>query len=169
MAITVKASVLPVLLDHLQANLEARLVALAASEADPTLAEVAVHTAIMRLDEHGEAIEFGDAETDGNADWATFGDLRREEEGQLGGLVWINTPGSGDATIKVSRDRAFLLLDVVATELRANPGQGYPAKNVNQAVRWSAIVRFRLLQAPTKDGWLAQIHFAIEYKQRLPK
>lgn len=169
MAITVQASVLPLLLDHLKINLEARLTTLAASESDSTLAEVEVHTAIMRLDEHGEAIEFGSPETDADADWATWGDLRREEEGRLGGLIWINTPGSGDATIKASRDRAFLLLNIVALELRRNPGQWLTSQSVDAAVRVATIVRFRLVQAVTTDGWVAQIPFVIEYKQRLSK
>ncbi len=163
-----KASILPGLLDHLKVNLTARLVALAASTPDPTLAEVAVHTAIVRLDEHGEAIEFGSDETDGDADWATFGDLRRDEEGRLGGLIWIVAPGSGEEVIKEARDRAFLLFHIVAEELRENPGQGYPTKNVDQAVRVAAIKRFRFLQAPTTEGRLAQIQFVIEYTGRLP-
>lgn len=163
-----KASLLPDLLDHLKVNLETRLSALAASTPDPTLAEVLVHTAIQRLDEAGEAIEFGDVATDSDADWATFGDLRREEEGRLGGLIWIVVPGSGEEVIKQSRDRAFALFHIVAQELRANPGQGYPTPNTAQAVRVAAIARFQFLQAPLDTGRLAQIKFVIEYKGRLP-
>lgn len=166
--ITVKASVLPDLLDHLKVNLEARLAALAVSEPDPTLAEVAIHTAIIRMDEAGEAIEFGNEDTDSDAEWATYGNQRREEDGRLGGLIWIVTPGSGDETIKVSRDRAFLLFNILATELRANPGQWLTSQMADSAVRVAMIVRYRFLQAPTKDGWLAQIQFTLEYNQRLP-
>lgn len=162
------ATLLPGLLDRLKVNLEARLAALAASTPDPTLAEVLVHTAIQRLDEAGEAIEFGDVETDGDADWSLLGDLRRDEEGRLGGLIWIVAPGSGEAVIKEARDRAALLFGIVAQELRANPGQGYPTKDVAQAVREAAITHFQLLQAPSDKGRLAQFKFIIAYKGRLP-
>lgn len=166
--ITVQATAFAVLLDHLKINLEARLAALAVSEPDPTLADVEVHTAITRFDESGEAIEFGTADTDGEADWINIGNQRREEKGRIGGLIWIVKPGSGEEVIKEARDRAVLLLNIVATELRANPGQWLTSQSVDSAVRVAAIARLRPVQAPTNDGRHMGIEFTIEYEQRLP-
>lgn len=162
----VVATMFPTLKDHLRTNLIARLAALAASVPDATLAEVVVSTAELRIDEAFESIEFGDVESD--QDWELLGNLAREEQGTVHGLIWIVKPGSGEDTIKEARDRAVYLLTVVAVELRANIGQWLTSQQANSAVRQCAITNIRSSEFVLPSGRIARVLFDIAYTVRLP-
>lgn len=164
---TARGSRLPDLLDHLKANLDARLAALAVSASDPTLAAVVVSTAPLRIDEAFESIEFGDADSD--QDWSAIGNKPREERGSLTDCaIWIVRAGAGEETITAARDRAFALLDVVAQELRENVGQWLTSQQADSAVRVAAIRNIRLRQGALPSGRVATILFSIDYTVRLP-
>lgn len=164
---TARASKVPELLDALKAKLDAKLAALAVSLPDPTLAGVVVSTGPLRIDEAFESIEFVGAETD--SDWAAIGNRPREETGDLTDcLVWIVVPGAGEATIKAARDRAYLLLDVVAQVLRDDPSLSPVTPGLNSPVRVAALKNLRFSQGALQTGRVARILFNIGFEVRLP-
>jgi hypothetical protein len=163
---TARATKVGDFLDNLKANLDIRLAALAVTLDDATLAEVVVSTAGLRIDEAFESIEFDSATIE--TDWAAIGNRPREERTTVTGLVWVVKPGAGEETIKAARDRAILLLDVLAQELRANFGQWRTSQQADSAVRKSALKSLELTQGALESGRIARIAFTIDYDDRLP-
>ncbi len=164
---TAEATKIGELLDHLKVNLDLRLAALAASLPDPTLLEVVVSTGPLRADEAFESIEFVGAASD--QDWSAMGNKPREERGSLTDcLIWVVKPGAGEAVIKAARDRAILLLNLVAAELRANVGQWLTSQQADSAVRTAAIGAITFSQGALQTGRVARFVFTIDYTVRLP-
>lgn len=163
---TARATVVGDFLTNLKVNLDARLAALAIALPDPTLADVVVSTGPLRIDEALETIEFGDADID--SAWSALGNRPREETGTVQGLVWIVVPGAGEETIAAARDRAILLMDVIARELRENFGQWRTSQQDDSAVRKAALKTIALSQGAIESGRICRIIFTIDYDARLP-
>lgn len=101
--------------------------------------------------------------TDGFVEWGSFGNLRRQEEYEIIGLVYIEKPGAGEDVIRSARDRAFEILGEIESYLTANHKLG----GIVAASRISSIA-FDQGASPS-GARVARITFTVEIRNTLTK
>lgn len=119
------------------------------------LSGVQVFTAATdALSEGEEAIVFGVEGIQSDANYPTMPMVRADEVYEVTGRVWIVKHGSGEAVIKAARDRAFAILDEVATEMATND-------TMTGTVRDCRIVNWSIDQAPAPKVRDVRLAFAV--------
>lgn len=95
--------------------------------------------------------------------FAYAGARSRDEEFSI--LCWIDT-WTGDADVSARRARAFELLGVLETAIRASGGSP-TAPTLNGTVLWSELTSAVLKQANTDKGVRAGIAFSVACRSRI--
>lgn len=96
-------------------------------------------------------------------DFNSAGARTRDEDFSIAG--WIDA-WNGDDDITVCRDRAYELLAVIETAIRAS-GANPTAPTLNGAVLWAHLTRHALHQRDTDQGMKAGIAFTISCRARI--
>ncbi|MFJ4990067.1 hypothetical protein ACIP9H_40505 [Streptomyces sp. NPDC088732] len=152
------------------AAIDALLAILTAAKARPDSAladaEVIDGPAITTLP--GEAVYVG-YQPDGDAavgieqQFASAGARRRDEALTISGYIEVN---SGDTEMKPIRDRAFAMLAVIETELRATDLTP-DAPTLGGAVLWAHLTAGNLRQYQSTEGVTVGLAFTVSGQARL--
>jgi hypothetical protein len=139
--------------------------------ARPGLAGVTVASGDLDADTPREAIILGGV-FEWEQEWATIGNLRKDEDFGVETVVWIVKPGAGETVIRAARDRAVAIVAEIETYLRLSTVHGDAVDGITlQGVVRSAEWRpTSLRQGPYPDGgrW-CQVTGVIGIKARLPR